>query len=66
MVPFGPLEPPPLTDKKNNSAKFAQKVSIVEAFGLGYEISTKNLIKGLIIIKICDSGRFPIYSHIKY
>ena len=40
-------------------AKNGSKMTIftpLRAFELGYKISTKNLIEGLIIVKICDFG----------
>ena len=37
--------------KQIYNIKLASKVSSVEVFGLGYEIITNNLIKGLIIVK---------------
>ena len=50
-------EPPAPKDKQIYTAKVSSKASSVDAFGLGYEISTKNLIKGLIILQLCSFGR---------
>ena len=50
LAKTGPKPAP--RDKHPYTTKCALKVSSVDLFGLVYEISTKNLIKGLITVKI--------------
>ena len=51
-----PFKNPQFQGTKIDTAKFAQKVFSTDAFEIGYKISTKSFIEGLIIVKMCDFG----------